>query len=139
MRGVKWLGQLFLKHRRRLAPFVVLVGMLAVGGTVFEASPREVEIRYDLGPEHRRVVEARIVYLFEGEEVKGARFTWAEGAPPSLRHTVDLSPGRYEVRVDLLEPGARQRSLERALRVPAEGLVRIDLFDEAHAALRASR
>lgn len=124
------LWRLFVRHRRRVAPLVILVGLAVVGSTVFDAAPRETEIRYDLGPDHERVVEARIVYVKDGEEVKGARFTWPDGAPPSLRHTVELPAGRYEIRADLIEPG-RQRRIVRALRVPADGLVRVDLFEQA--------
>lgn len=123
---------LWLKHRKRLAPFVILVGLVVVGSTVFDASPRETEIRYDLGPQHETVREARIVYFTEGQEVKGVRFHWDRGAPPSLRHTVELSPGRYDIQVDLMEAEGH-RSVRRALRVPADGLVRIDLFEQAMA------
>jgi hypothetical protein len=125
---VKRLGELFLAHRKRLAPFVILIGLAVVGTTVFEASPRETEIRYDLGSAHDSLLEARIVYLLDGDEVKGARFTWADGAPASIRHTVDLAPGRYEIRVDLVRSD-RHHAVHRALRVPADGLVRIGLDD----------
>lgn len=121
---------LWLKHRKRLAPLVILVGLVVVGATVFDASPRETEIRYDLGPRHEDVVEARIVYVTEGQEVKGVRFQWDDGAPPSLRHTVELAPGRYDIQAEVM--GARDhRRIRRALRVPADGLVRVDLFDQA--------
>jgi len=127
---VRPLLDFWLKYRKRLAPFVILVGLVVVGGTVFDASPRETEIRYDLGPGHGEVREARIVYVTEGEEVKGVRFQWDDGAPPSLRHTVELSPGRYDIRADVVGRGG-PRSIRRALRVPADGVVRIDLFDQA--------
>ncbi len=117
---------------------MVLVGLAVVGTTLFEAAPRETEIRYDLGPDHGRVVEVRLSYRHDGEEVKGARFTWPDGAPPSLRHEVELVPGRYEVRAELVAPG-EQRTIERALRVPSEGVVRIDLFDEAVALVAEAR
>ena len=126
---LKRLGQLFLKHRQRAAPLVLLIGLLVVGGTVFEASPRETEIRYDLGPEHRGIETARIAYLLDGDEVLGARFSFEEGAPASLRHTVDLSPGRYEVKAELRGPGM-SRDLSRVIEVPAEGLLRVDVGDD---------
>jgi len=129
---LKRLGRLFLRHRRRLARFVILVGLIVVGTQIFQASPRETEIRYGLGPRHDDVVELRIAYAVEGEEAVGARFRFEDGAPRSVRHTVELHPGRYEVRADVMERGG-QRSVERALRVPADGVVHIDLFEIAYA------
>ena len=121
-------GRWFLKHRRRLAPGVIVIGAAAVGGQLVSALPRDLQIRYSLGPSHGDVVEARIAYWLDGQELKGARFQWGEGAPATVRHTVELAPGRYEIRADLVET-SRVRSVRRALRVPAEGEVRIDLYE----------
>jgi hypothetical protein len=123
---VRRLGQLFLKHRQRLAPLVVLIGLIVIGGIIFEASPRETEIRYDLGPSHRDIETARIAYLLDGDEVLGARFRFDDGAPEALRHTVELSPGRYEVKAEL-RGRAVSRDLSRVIRLPADGVVRVDV------------
>lgn len=136
---MKRLGQLLLAHRRRLAPFVLLGGLLFVGSTLFDAAPRETEIRYDLGPDHGSVVSARIVYLHEGDEVKGARFTYEDGAPAAVRHFVELSPGRYEVRAELSRRDGTETRLRRALRVPADGVVRIELYDPEAVAMGGAR
>ncbi len=120
------------EHRRRFAPIVMIVGLLVVGGQLFGAFPRETEVRYRLGPEHRDVTSARISYVAEGEEALGARFDWREGAPESVRDTVSLIPGRYEVRAELSGAGSA-REVVRALTVPADGVVSIELFDQAYA------
>lgn len=121
--------QLFLKHRQRVAPLILLIGLIVVGGTVFEASPRETEIRYDLGPSHRDIETARIAYMLDGDEVLGARFRFEEGAPSALRHTVELAPGRYEVKAEL-RGRTVARDLSRVIEVPAEGVVRLDVGGE---------
>ena len=123
------LGQLFLQYRQRAAPLVLLIGLIVVGGTVFDASPRETEIRYDLGPEHRDIESAHIAYLLDGDEVLGARFSFEEGAPEALRHTVELMPGRYEVKAEL-RGRAVARDLSRVIEVPADGVVRVDVGGE---------
>lgn len=126
---MKKLAKLLLEHRRRLAPAVLLIGLIVVGATVFDAMPRETEIRYDLGPRHRDIESARIAYLMEGDVVHGARFSFEGGAPPSLRHTVELAPGRYEVKAELRGPTV-SRELSRVIRVPADGLVRVDVGED---------
>src|SRR5690606_2285221 len=85
-------------------------------------------IHYLLGPEHRRVTQATIVYVRDSEEVKGVRYAYEGGAPERLLHRVELPPGRYEIVVELVEAAA-PRTLRRTLQVPTEGTVRIDLTE----------
>jgi hypothetical protein len=119
-------------NRKRLARFVLLIALLVVGGQVLQWVPRAVDIRYHLGPRHRDFTEARIAYMQQGHEIKGVRLRYESGAPESIRHQVDLSPGRYEIAVELRGPDA-ERTVRRALQVPADGVVRVDLFDRAMA------
>lgn len=128
----------FWKHRRKVAPLVLGLGVLVVGGELQRNAPRETDIEYLFGPDHARVVGARIAYMLEGEEVQTARFTFASGAPASIHHIVDLAPGRYTVVVEVLEVG-NVRMIERTLEVPAEGAVRIDLVEQAFALAGAFR
>ena len=118
--------------RKGLSRIVLIVAVLVVGGQLFEALPREVTVRYTLGPDHRSVTEARIGYELEGEELKGVRFRYAKGAPAVVDHVVELPPGRYRVVANLRGPGL-SRSTSRVLTVPADGIVRIDLFEGAFA------
>jgi hypothetical protein len=127
-RAIRWVWD----RRRRVAPIVMIVGLLVVGGQLFGVVPRETEVRYRLGPEHGDVTSARIAYVADGEEALGARFDWHDGAPESVHHTVSLIPGRYEVRAELSGPGVA-RDVVRALTVPADGVVTIELFDQAYA------
>ena len=116
-------------HRKRLAAIVAAIAIAVIGGTLFDAWPREVEVSYSLGDDHGAVREARIAYLLEGEEVKGVRFAEPTGFGPRLFHRVELMPGRYDVEATLVGEGVA-RSVTRALEVPAEGLVRMDLGPE---------
>jgi hypothetical protein len=120
-------------NRKNLARGVAVIAILVIGGQLLSVLPREVQLRYALGPDHRAVRRARIIYFHEGEEMHGLERRYALGAPPRIDHTVDLPPGRYEVRAELEGEAGLQRQLERSFEVPAEGVVRIDLFDQAMA------
>ena len=64
--------------RGRVAKAALVVGALAVGGVVFRAYPREVELRYDLGAAHRSVTELRLTYVGpEGEMARLSRYSYA--------------------------------------------------------------
>lgn len=101
---------------------VAVVGVLVVGGRIFEAVPREVSVEYSV-PE-ASVDEVRVAYFLDGDEVSGVRF---ERRP--MTHTVQLSPGRYRVEA-VVRADEGQRVVRRALRVPADGVVHIDLGDD---------
>lgn len=134
MDWLKKAGHALLTHRRRLAPAVLLIGAIVVGGEVCQGIAHETEVHFRLGPFHGQVEEAVISYRLDGQEVKGARFQWADGAPQTLVHVVELQPGRYEVRAWLTHTEG-ERSFERALVVPSEGVVRIDLFEVGFASM----
>jgi hypothetical protein len=123
----------FWSNRRRFAPAVLILALGAIGGEVLSAWPHETEVRYDFGPEHRSVRVARIAYVLDGDEAKGARFEWSDGAPEVFRHVVELEPGRYDVVADIDGDDGQHARIERALSVPADGVVRLTLFDEAYA------
>lgn len=130
--AVRW----FLKYRKRFAPLVLLGSVWVVGGQVFDALPRETEIRYRLGPDHRVLTEARIAYKRDRQEVKVVVFRYDDGAPSVQFHHVELTPGQYVIEADLMGPSVHRR-IERQLGIPAEGQVRIDLFEAVmHAAHR---
>ena len=132
MEALKRIGRIWLQQRKRLSPLILVLAAVVIGSVIIDALPREVSIRYELGPDHALVTDARIVYLIDGEEVKGVRFHYDRGAPEQVPHQVELSPGRYVVQVSLRGPGL-QRDLRRSLTVPADGVVRIALYDEAYA------
>ena len=103
---------------------VAVVGVLVVGGRIFEAVPREVSVEYSV-PEHQ-VDEVQVAYFLDGDEVSGIRF---ESPRAPLTHTLSLSPGRYRVEA-VVRADSDQRIVRRALRVPADGVVHIDLGDD---------
>lgn len=103
---------------------VAVVGVLVVGGRIFEAVPREVSVEFSV-PDSG-VDEVQVAYFLDGDEVSGVRF---EGSRAPLMHTVSLSPGRYQVEA-VVRADAGQRVVRRALRVPADGVVHIDLGDD---------
>lgn len=116
------LWQLLRRRRRKVALLVALVGVLLVGSRLAGAVPRDVAIEYRLESQ-RPVQEVRIAYILDGEEVVGARF---EGPGSRVSHEVSLPPGRYRVEALVRDEGT-QRLVRRALRVPAAGIVYIDL------------
>jgi hypothetical protein len=118
---------LFERHRKRLATLVLVLFLAAVGLEITSAIPRETRVDIPLGASHARVSEARIDYFDGDEPVHSVTLRWPYGAPESVRHTVDLSPGEYEVTVVLVERAGERRELTGRLTAPAEGVVRLAL------------
>jgi len=125
----------FLKtHRRRIARVIAVVAIAVLGAHFFANIPREVDLRFDLGPDHDRWTAVQISYQIDGGEVAGVRWSYRRGAPRAIRHTVSLVPGRYEV-VGMLTAGSRQERVRRAIEVPADSVIRVDLFDLEYASV----
>jgi len=123
--------------RRRLAPLVLVLALLVVGGVVYRAYPRDVHLRYALGPDHSGVHDLWLRYELDGEEVCGTRRHYEQGAPEHVFHDVSLAEGRYTIRAELRGPNL-SRDISRALQAPAAGRVRVRLYDapEALASMR---
>jgi len=121
-----------LRNRQRAAPYVLVIAALVVGGVVYRSYPREVRLRYALGPDHANVQDLWLSYEQEGEEVRGVRFHYADGAPEHVFHAVDLAEGRYTIHAELNGPGLH-RLVTRALVAPAQGRVRVRLYDPPEA------
>jgi hypothetical protein len=118
--------QAFLrKHKHRFARPIVLGGMLLIASVLLRHAPRDVQVELDLGPAHQDFVEVRVAYLQEGEELHGVAFSFPDGAPGSLRHSLKLPAGDFEVRTELRPShGAVLASVGR-LHAPSDGVVRI--------------
>ena len=124
----------FLQHRPLLARLVAVAGVFVVVYQLTPHVPREVELRYDLGPGHASVQGLELVYQAEDEDLASARFGLGEEGPRLVEHRVDLPPGRYDVRATLTTAQGNLRFI-RHFEAPAEGVVRIELFDLALASL----
>jgi hypothetical protein len=122
---------LFQKHRRRLATLSLFVFLALVAVEIGNVVPRETRVSVPLGAGHADVTEARIEYSQDDRSVRSVRFRWPNGAPESVRHTLELSPGEYDVDVVLLERDGDRRELKGRLRTPAEGDVRLVLRESS--------
>jgi hypothetical protein len=108
----------------------LVAGVLVVGGVLAQAFPREVGLRFDLGEEHREVVEAHITYLLDADEMASLTLRHPEGFPRHFRHSVELAPGRYTIAATLVDQAGTGRPLERGLEVPVDGLVQVRLYED---------
>jgi hypothetical protein len=115
-------------HRRRLAVLVLVVGAVVVGSFAADGVPRDVQLRYHFGPGHADVREAEVAFLLGDEAIQSVRFARPHGFPDRLDHEVSLAPGRYRVEATLRSDGVSRR-VERALRVPTDGVVLLDLYE----------
>jgi hypothetical protein len=115
--------------RRRLAPLLLLVGVLLFGKVAHEELPRSQEVRFVLSPEQRTASAVRVTYAERGEVLAGLERRFPGGAPAEFTHAPSLKPGRYDVAIAVTAPDGRVTHFSRALHVPAEGATRIVLRD----------
>jgi hypothetical protein len=106
---------------------VLTVLVLVVVVELWPSVPRDTDLEFQLGPGHGRIAELRIAYMQRGEELHGVSLRFDDGAPESVRHTVSLPSGDYELRCELRDDRGTSRTLVRSLTTPVEGLVRIRL------------
>ena len=127
--------RLVQQHRRTLARVVLVVGttlvLLQFWPLVQPMISPETVVELELGPEHSKVRELRLVYLLEGEELRVVNFRFANGAPATVQHRVSLPTGELELQCVLLDRNGASRVLTRRLHTPAEGLVRISVAGSA--------
>jgi hypothetical protein len=105
----------------------VVCGGVVVALALFPHVPRKVDVEFELGPTHQEIVEVRVAYVQDGEELKGVSFSFPQGAPGQLRHSVSLPPGDFEVHTELRPSHGLSLASVRKLHAPAEGLVKIRL------------
>lgn len=117
------------RHRRRIAPLLLVACALTLGDLLLGETPREQRIEYRLSPSQQRARTVAITYVEEGEAVLGVRFNYPDQAPSRVVHTPSLRPGRYNVAIHLEMPDAPNQHIDRPLEVPFEGTLRIALSD----------
>ncbi len=124
---VSRLAALFQKHRRRLSTLVLGIFVAAVIVQIGSAIPRAVQVDVPLGAGHAEVTEARIDYWQDDEPVRSITRRWPNGAPASVRDTLDLSPGEYDVSVTLVDRSGDRRALSGHLKAPGDGVIHLSL------------
>ena len=95
--------------------------------TLFPHVPRKVDVEFELGPSHREIVEVRVAYLRDGEELQGVSFSFPDGAPGRVRHSVSLPAGDFEVHTAVRPNHGQSRESVGKLHAPSDGLVKISL------------
>jgi len=121
------LAALISRHRRRVARVLFGVGLVAVAWQLFPNVPLETDLEFALGSGRERVVELGVAFERDGEAMHGVRFAFPDGAPQTVRHSLRLPTGEYLVRCELRERGGDSHELQRKLKTPAEGVIRIPL------------
>jgi hypothetical protein len=125
------LVRLVQQHRRTLARMIMAVGtcvvLLQFWPLVEPLVSPETVVELDLGPAHAQVVELRLIYLLEGEELRGVSFRFSDGAPPQVQHRVSLPTGELELQCVVRGRDGASHVLTRKLRTGAGGRVRISI------------
>jgi hypothetical protein len=125
------LAALFLKHRRRVASLALAAGVLVGLRDVAPQFPQEIALEFALGPEHPKVVALSVAIRRQGDELAGASFTFPDGAPGKVEYRVKLPTGDFQVWCEIRTREGRSQLVERHLRSPTTGVVRIDLEQAA--------
>jgi len=84
-------------------------------------------VELDLGPGHAEVVELRLIYMLEGEELRGVSFQFSSGAPARVQHRVSLPTGELELHCVVRGRDGASHVLTRKLRTSAGRRVRISI------------
>lgn len=114
--------------RRRIAPFVLLLGLVAAAKLTFDASPREQPIQLQLGEPLRANLSAiRLTYLKDNEAVSGSEQRFDGEAPAVLTSAPTLPPGEYHLDIELADRAGKVTRARRTVIVPSEGSLRIRL------------
>ena len=114
-------------HKQRIARLIGLSGVLLVASLLIRGAPREVEVELMLGPAHRQFVAVRVAYVQQGEEIHGVAFSFPDGAPGQLHHSVQLPAGEFEVHTELRPPHGPVLASIGRLHAPSDGRVVIQV------------
>jgi hypothetical protein len=115
------------EKRRRLAPLFLVAGMFTVGKLAYEEIPRGQDVRYVLPGTD--LAAFKVSYTAEDEFYGGIERRFPNGSPREVVHTPSLSPGHYNLSIELTSRGGEITRLTRTLSVPTEGAARIRLVD----------
>ena len=113
--------------RRRLAPLMLVLGLLVMGKLAHEEVPRDQDVELLLSKPQQDASSVRIAYAHDGEDVSYVELRYEGGAPARVRHRPSLRPGLYDVQIDLGYRDGRVEHVKRDFSVPTEGAVRLRL------------
>ena len=117
-----------LDTQRRLAPIVLVGGLLLSGKLVYDAVPRSRQVKLVPTDDQRTQVRAiRVLYLLDQEAVAGLDHRFPEGMPREFIHEPTLAPGDYEVQVELTTAGGETWRMQRPVSIGSEEDFRIAL------------
>src|SRR5262249_15939422 len=81
MAALAQLSRFFVRYRPRLARLTLILGLVFAFRALAGQWPRETELEFELGADHRDVIELRVSYFEHGEELHGVSFPFPDGAP----------------------------------------------------------
>jgi hypothetical protein len=113
--------------RRRFAPLMLVGAAVLVGRFASDDMPRDQEVRLELGEGQREARTVRLVYTRKGEEITGVLVRYPQGAPALVVHHASLSPGLYDLAIELRYGDGRTEQVAKTLTVPSEGAVKLPL------------
>jgi hypothetical protein len=112
--------------RRRSAPALLLLGLLGAGKLTYDVAPREQSIHLHLHDDLRvNLGGIRLTYLEDNEAISGTEHRFESPAPPVLTSAPSLSPGRYELDIELSDLKGQVTHVRHPVTVPTEGAVQI--------------
>lgn len=115
------------ERRRRLAPLFLVLGLATVGKLAHDDMPRDQELTYALPG---ALSALRITYNDGEEQVVGLERRFPGGSPAFLSHVPSLSPGHYDLAIELVDQDGGVTRLDRSIDVPSEGDLRVSLRGE---------
>jgi hypothetical protein len=114
--------------RRRLAPLLLVLGLLAALKLTYDVAPREQSVQVYLPYALRADLQGvRLTYLEDGEAVSGSDQRFPREAPEVVRSRPSLAPGTYQLDIELSRRGGSVTRVQRDVTVPTEGSLRIRL------------
>lgn len=112
--------------RRRAAPALLLLGLLGAAKLTYDAAPREQPIHLHLHDDLRANLGGiRLTYLEDNEAISGTEQHFDSLPPEVLTSAPSLSPGRYELDIELSDLKGQVTHVRRAVTVPTEGALQI--------------
>jgi hypothetical protein len=112
--------------RRRLASAVLLLGLLGAAKITYDAAPRAQSIHLHLHDDLRANLGGiRLTYLEDNEAISGTEQRFKNRPPEVLTSAPSLSPGDYELDIELSDLKGQVTHVRHRVTVPTEGSLQI--------------